>query len=131
MRTDNNPLTNVLKSAKLDAVGHRWVAALSNYKFDTNGLSRVMEGTTPDKQICNEAMKAMSYAVTVKMPLIECNMLIEPENQIQLISDDRATDLIATPDWSHEQSLDRTIKRVKGLISSRREISKAECQKEA
>ena len=29
--TDNNPLTYVLTTAKLDATGHRWVAALSNY----------------------------------------------------------------------------------------------------
>ena len=27
--TDNNPLTYVLTTAKLDATGHRWVAALS------------------------------------------------------------------------------------------------------
>ena len=31
--TDNNPLTYVLTTAKLDAMGHRWVAALSNYTF--------------------------------------------------------------------------------------------------
>ena len=31
--TDNNPLTYVLTSAKLDATGHRWLAALSNYNF--------------------------------------------------------------------------------------------------
>ena len=31
--TDNNPLTYVLTTAKLDATGHRWVAALSNYIF--------------------------------------------------------------------------------------------------
>ena len=31
--TDNNPLTNILTTAKLDATGHRWVAALSNYTF--------------------------------------------------------------------------------------------------
>ena len=31
--TDNNPLTYVLTTAKLDATGHRWVAALSNYTF--------------------------------------------------------------------------------------------------
>ena len=30
---DNNPLTYVLSTAKLDATGHRWVAALSNYTF--------------------------------------------------------------------------------------------------
>ena len=32
--TDNNPLTYVLTSAKLDAVGHRWVAALAVYDFE-------------------------------------------------------------------------------------------------
>ena len=33
VNTDNNPLTYVLTTAKLDATGHRWVAALSNYTF--------------------------------------------------------------------------------------------------
>ena len=32
--TDNNPLTYVLTSAKLDATGHRWLAALSAFNFD-------------------------------------------------------------------------------------------------
>ena len=31
--TDNNPLTYVLTTAKLDAVGHRWLAELSTYDF--------------------------------------------------------------------------------------------------
>ena len=31
--TDNNPLTYVLSSAKLDATGQHWVAALANYDF--------------------------------------------------------------------------------------------------
>ena len=31
--TDNNPLTYVLTTAKLDACGQRWVAKLANYKF--------------------------------------------------------------------------------------------------
>ena len=31
--TDNNPLTHVLTSAKLDATGHRWLAELSLYDF--------------------------------------------------------------------------------------------------
>ncbi|XP_075451032.1 uncharacterized protein LOC142492246 [Ascaphus truei] len=33
VRTDNNPLTYINTSAKLDAAGHRWQAALSNYSF--------------------------------------------------------------------------------------------------
>ena len=50
--TDNNPLTYVLTTAKLDAIGHKWVAALSNYTFsiiykpgkghhDADALSRI------------------------------------------------------------------------------------------
>nr|KAG5706796.1 hypothetical protein BaRGS_004131 [Batillaria attramentaria] len=31
--TDNNPLTYVLSTAKLDATGHRWLAALAAFKF--------------------------------------------------------------------------------------------------
>ena len=48
----NNPLTYVLTTATLDAIGHRWVAALSNYTFnilykphkanqDVDALSRI------------------------------------------------------------------------------------------
>ena len=32
--TDDNPLTYVLTTARLDATGHRWLAALSAYDFD-------------------------------------------------------------------------------------------------
>uniref|UniRef100_A0A3B3DXT9 Gypsy retrotransposon integrase-like protein 1 n=1 Tax=Oryzias melastigma TaxID=30732 RepID=A0A3B3DXT9_ORYME len=49
--TDSNPLTYILTSAKLDATGYRWLAALSNFSFklqfragkqnlDADGLSR-------------------------------------------------------------------------------------------
>ena len=31
--TDDNPLTYVLTTAKLDATGQRWVAALAMYNF--------------------------------------------------------------------------------------------------
>ena len=50
--TDNNPLTYILTSAKLDACGQRWVASLANYDFrlfyktgksnvETDTLSRI------------------------------------------------------------------------------------------
>ena len=31
---DNNPLTYILTTAKLDATGQRWVASLANYNFE-------------------------------------------------------------------------------------------------
>ena len=33
MYTDNNPLTYVLTTAKLDVTGQRWIAFLANYNF--------------------------------------------------------------------------------------------------
>ena len=33
VRSDNNPLTYILTTAKLYATGHRWLAALSSYYF--------------------------------------------------------------------------------------------------
>lgn len=34
VRTDNNPLTYVLTTAKLNATGHRWLASLATYEFN-------------------------------------------------------------------------------------------------
>ena len=60
MYTDNNPLTYMLTTAKLDAASHYWVASLANYNFqlyyqarktniDTDALSRVFcSGCMPD-----------------------------------------------------------------------------------
>ena len=33
VKTDNNPLTYILSTAKLDAAGHRWLADLATYDF--------------------------------------------------------------------------------------------------
>ena len=38
--TDNNPLTYVLTTAKLDAMGHRWITGLANYNFHIHYKSR-------------------------------------------------------------------------------------------
>ena len=57
--TDNNPLIYILTTAKLDATGHRWVAALSNYTFsisykpgrnntDADALSRIQRPEAVD-----------------------------------------------------------------------------------
>jgi hypothetical protein len=42
VKTNNNPLTYIFDKAKLDAVGHIWVASLSNYDINlTNRASKV------------------------------------------------------------------------------------------
>lgn len=79
--TDNNPLTYILTSAKLNATGHRWVAALSAYQFsitykpgktntDADALSRLPPTLSENtvKAICDSDQGH---------PLIEC-LPVEP-----------------------------------------------------
>ena len=77
--TDNNPLTYILTTAKLDATGQRWIASLSNYNFsikyrsgkknaDADGLSRGQEGETEERTIFPDVIKAVSISVTAKCP---------------------------------------------------------------
>ncbi len=60
VKTDNNPLTYILTTAKLNAAGHRWLAALSTYNFnvqykpgknniDADALSRNFSSTTEEQ----------------------------------------------------------------------------------
>ena len=69
VKTDNNPLTYVMKTAKLDACGQRWVAELSDYDFDiyyrpaakgidADALSRIP--SSPWKYLDSSTTKAVS-----------------------------------------------------------------------
>ncbi|KAG1939020.1 interleukin-1 receptor accessory protein-like 1-A [Pimephales promelas] len=70
--TDNNPLTYVLTSAKLDATSHRWLAALSTYSFkmqyragkhnfDADALSRRYHGEVPDRATSCEEWELVNH----------------------------------------------------------------------
>ena len=85
--TDNNPLTYVLTSAKLDATSQRWIAALANYDFtinyrpgsklaDADGMSRI----PPDNSatITSETIKAICN-VHYSPPLVE-SVACDPSN---------------------------------------------------
>ncbi|PJE77806.1 hypothetical protein CI610_03263 [invertebrate metagenome] len=79
--TDNNPLTYILSSAKLDATSQRWVAALAAYDFDiiyrpgahnsdADGMSRHPSLKKPDEQfIPSDVIKALNFQV--QAPCVE------------------------------------------------------------
>ena len=84
--TDNNPLTHILTSAKLDATGQRWASALGEYSFDiqyragiknadADGMSRypyekIQDDDSEDRiNIDNETVKAICNAISI--PYIE------------------------------------------------------------
>ena len=83
MYTDNNPLTYVLTSAKLEATGHRWMTYLASYdfkilyrsgKYNTNAdaLSCLPENRVDEQpSIDAESIKAISVACQVPN-YVEC-----------------------------------------------------------
>ena len=82
--TDNNPLTYILTSAKLDAVGQCWVAALANYNLQlyyktgksnvgADALSQIPWHKTKSKYLDIDLLtvKAIIGGCTTAIPIIE------------------------------------------------------------
>ena len=94
MLTNNNPLTYVITTAKLDATGQRWIAALSDYNFtikyrsgrknaDADGLSRLAEDTAANQEriIFPEVLKAICQCAALQVeecPLVESITVSQP-----------------------------------------------------
>ena len=130
VRTDNNPLTYVLTTAKLDATGHRWLAALSSFNFslvysagrinnDADALSRLP--STNKETLFNDVIKAICHAALVSVeeaPAVECILLAQNASKDD---DEAGTDTgfdLSQIDWPAEQTVDTTLYRVRQLLSS-------------
>ena len=124
--TDNNPLTYVLSTAKLDACSHRWLASLSSFNFklvyksgksngDADGLSRRPQDT---EEMFPDVVSAICEALTVShngCPLAE-NLVVTSCASILDSVDPQADDSVdatdmSTVDWAKEQASDVTIGR--------------------
>ena len=135
--TDNNPLTYVTSTAKLDATGQRWLAALANYDIsikyrtgktnvDADLLSRrhteyknsEMCDEDDEKQIHSETFEAVChYASHVSAndePHVEvlahAGHTVPPE--IETPSSLTPDPQVKTPNWAREQRNDDVIRRV-------------------
>ena len=71
VRTDNNPLTYVMTTPNLDAIGHRWVAAMAGYNFEIEYV-RGMDNKVTDtlsrvgKRLDEEAVKELLHQRAIK-----------------------------------------------------------------
>ena len=124
--TDNNPLTYVLSSAKLDATGHRWLAALGTYNFqlkyrcgrangDADGLSRRPQQV----ELFPEAVKAICEAHTVprnNCPYIETLLVSSHSLSVETEDLPPVSTQFRDVDWSREQLADSSISRVIELL---------------
>lgn len=144
--TDNNPLTYVLTTAKLDATGHRWLAELQTYHFDikyrpgvkntdADVLSRLPgqvaqtqdEASTEDtgsqsaqsveyQGISRESVLAICRSA-VEVPLVETLCL---STQVLDSSEFDITDEMRPRDIRAAQRRDPVIKRILPFVTSGR-----------
>ena len=133
--TDNNPLTYILTSAKLDACGQRWVAKLANYNFtikykcglsnvEADALSRISWPDIPaDSEDLDVDLDCMDTHVVnailtgsrSKSSLIECvscsSKIIPPELTLD-------SDSSSKINWMKEQRADPNLTVIIKLIES-------------
>ena len=131
--TDNNPLTYVLTSAKLDAWGQRWVAKLAYYNFsiryrcgvnntEADALIRIKwrEALSDNVDIDNGCMdthviNAILTGAVTKSSLIEsvsCSAKVIPTEL------DKETGKLSSINWVKEQRLDPNLGVIIRLIES-------------
>ena len=113
---DNNPLTYVLMTPNLDALGHRWVAALAGYNMTIRylkgsdnkvaaTLSRIEARLNPDTitELLNHAKAgAPAQAETDDIQVIEEEERADQEvilRTVQLARQDKKFRNLCTEDW--------------------------------
>lgn len=145
VRTDNNPLTYISTSAKLDATGHRWLAALGNYNFqiiyrcgksnaDADGLSRRPRDSEDVSVMFSDVVKALFTAVLVKPEehAMAESLVISGDSQLELNPEPLidTVDLSAV-DWNQEQQKDPDIARIYNIINRNTKLDKDEIRQES
>ena len=118
VNTDNNPLTYILTTAKLDATGQRWVANLANYNFnifyrsgklnvEADALSRILWESTQESHLAPLIVNTMLQSKLeneVGIPEVYQQLLLVQKSMVV----DGASKL-AHDDWVREQAEDTDI----------------------
>ena len=126
--TDNNPLTYILTTPNLDALGHRWVAALAGYNMTmrylkgldnkvANALSWIKTRLNPDTvtELLNHTKGTGPRAEIEDIRVIEEEERADQEvtlQTIQLARQDKKFRNLCTEDWHRAQQMDPVIPHV-------------------
>ena len=133
--TDNNPLTYVLTTAKLDATGQHWIANLANYNFhifyrsgksniDADALSRIpWEVLQTDHEHIGPIVKSllMHQLNSVRVPHLPSAVI--PVKELIIRTDYQ----LSKSQWREEQSADPVLKKVIELVRDKK-MNSYNCQ---
>ena len=135
IRTDNNPLTYILMTPNLDALGHRWVAALAGYnmkleylKGSENKIADTLSRLPPEKLNEEAVGELLDYTHTTHKPRAESTNInvIEEGEQVdqevivrytQIIKQHKNFRNLANLDWVEAQRRDPVIPTVINSIN--------------
>ena len=127
VQTDNNPLTYILMTPNLDALGHRWVAALAGYnmkleylKGSDNKIADTLSQLPPEKLNKEAVAELLDYACTSHQPRAETaniNVIEESERvdqevivwYTQIVKQHKNFQNLANLDWVEAQRRDQVI----------------------
>ena len=125
--TNNNPLTYVLSKAKLDATGHRWLAALAAFDFsikykpgvcnaDADILSRLPHSpeAPSEEELSSEAVHTICG--TVRCPVAETNCLSAAAIDILVESQGQDIASFTSRDWRRAQNEDEVLRPWMSLV---------------
>ena len=126
--TDNNPLTYILTTPNMDALGHRWVAALASYNMTikylkgsdnkvADTLSWIETRLNPETvmELLNHAKGGAPGAKTEDIRIIEEDERVDQEvilRVTQLAHQDKKFCNLRTEDWRQAQQMDLVIPHV-------------------
>ena len=138
VRTDNNPLTYILTTPNLDALGHHWVAALARYNmkleylkgFD-NKIADTLSRLPPEKLNEEAIVELLDYACMSHKPRAETaniNVLGESEQvdqevivqYTQIVKQHKNFRNLTNLNWVEAQSRDPVIPAVINWIKQPR-----------
>ena len=128
--TDNNPLTYILMTAKLDATGQRWIARLADYNFnlhyrsgksnkDADALSRIPWTNGYDKLADESVMKAIISTGTVinrSNTAVEFSSALNTDDEINLGAGKVVPSKITNKEWIEEQMSDPVIGEIRKYL---------------
>ena len=133
VRTDNNPLTYILTTLGLDALGHRWVAALAGFNMKlnylkgtdnkvANALSRVRQKL--DKETVTELLNCAWIGNTPRAESDNINVIQEGERVDQeiivrhthIVKQHKKFRNLANGSWVAAQNRDPVIPLVKEWV---------------
>ena len=128
MLTDNNPLTYILTTPNLDALGHRWVATLASYNMTikylkgsdnkvAHALSRIETRLNPETvtELLNHAKGGAPRSETEDIRIIKEDERVDQEvilRVTQLAHQDKKFRNLHTEDWRQAQQMDQVIPHV-------------------